>query len=89
MALSNIRVKPLTAAIGAEVDGVDLSEPLSDDTFQVLHDALMTHYVIFFRDQEMTLDQHKDLAEVSVTEEGFQHLAAFQEETDIKFVSHA
>ncbi len=61
MGLSNIRIEPLTAAIGAEVEGVDLAEPLSDDTFRVLHDALMAHYVIFFRDQEMTLDQHKDL----------------------------
>ncbi len=61
MTSSNIRVTPLTAAIGAEVEGVDLAEPLSDDTFRVLHDALMAHYVIFFRDQEMTLDQHKDL----------------------------
>ncbi len=61
MTLSNIRVKPLTAAIGAEVEGVSLAEPLSDATFSALHDALMDHQVIFFRDQEMTLEQHKDL----------------------------
>ncbi len=61
MTLSNIRVKPLTAAIGAEVEGVNLAEPLSDATFTALHDALMNHQVIFFRDQEMTLEQHKDL----------------------------
>ena len=39
MALSNISVKPLTASIGAEVEGVDLAQPLSDDTFNALHDA--------------------------------------------------
>ncbi|MDE0941699.1 MAG: TauD/TfdA family dioxygenase [Alphaproteobacteria bacterium] len=60
MTLSNIRVEPLTAAIGAEIDGVNLAEPLSDATFDALHDALMTHQVIFFRDQDMTLEQHKD-----------------------------
>ena len=60
MTLSNIRVKPLTASIGAEVEGVNLAEPLSDGTFDTLHDALMDHQVIFFRDQEMTLEQHKD-----------------------------
>jgi taurine dioxygenase len=61
MSLSNIRVSPVTASIGAEIEGVNLAEPLSDDTFNALHDALMDHQVIFFRDQEMTLEQHKDL----------------------------
>ena len=60
MALSNIRVKPLTVAIGAEIEGVDLSQPLSDDTFAAVHKALMDHNVIFFRDQYLTLEQHKD-----------------------------
>lgn len=60
MALSNIRVKPLTAAIGAEIEGVDLSQPLSEDTFNAVHNALMSHNVIFFRDQELTLEQHKE-----------------------------
>ncbi|MDP6690292.1 MAG: TauD/TfdA family dioxygenase [Alphaproteobacteria bacterium] len=61
MTLSNIRVKPVTASIGADVEGVDLAEPLSDATFDMLHDALMDHQVLFFRDQEMSLEQHKDL----------------------------
>ena len=60
MVLSNIRVKPLTATIGAELEGVDLSEHLHDDMFDAVHDALMDHNVIFFRDQELTLEQHKD-----------------------------
>ena len=61
MSLSNIRVSPITASIGAEIEGVNLAEPLSEETFNALHDALMDHQVIFFRDQEMTLEQHKDL----------------------------
>ncbi len=60
MATSNIRVKPLTAAIGAEVDGDDLAQPLCEATFDALHQALMAHQVIFFRDQVMSLDQHRD-----------------------------
>ena len=61
MTLSNIRVKPVTASIGAEIEGVNLAEPLSDATFEAVPDALMTHQVIFFRDQEMNIEQHKDL----------------------------
>src|SRR3978361_2432883 len=54
-----IVVKPATVAIGAEISGVDLSRPLGNQQFQEVHDALMAHQVLFFRDQKLTLDQHK------------------------------
>jgi len=54
-----IRATKLTPRIGAEIGGVDLSRPLSDDLFQTVHDALMEHQVIFFRDQTLTPEQHK------------------------------
>ena len=52
---------PLTPVIGAEVSGVDLTQPLDDATFAWLHDAWMKHLVLFFRDQPLTFDQHKAL----------------------------
>ena len=59
MPYETIEVKPATAAIGAEISGVDLAKPLGNQQFQEVHDALMAHQVIFFRDQKLTLDQHK------------------------------
>jgi taurine dioxygenase len=59
MAYDTIEVTPLSPVIGAEISGVDISKPLGNQTFQEVHDALMEHQVIFFRDQEMTLDEHK------------------------------
>ena len=59
MAYETIRVSPCTAAIGAEISGIDLARPLGNQQFQELHDALMAHQVLFFRDQPLTLDQHK------------------------------
>lgn len=53
---------PLTPHMGAEVHGVDLSRPLSDETADQLRDALMRHLVLFFRDQPIDFDQHKALA---------------------------
>lgn len=52
-----IEVHPLTETIGAEITGVDLREPLSPETFAEIERALLDHLVIFFRDQDVSLDQ--------------------------------
>ena len=54
-----IEVAPLSPNIGAEISGLDLSQPLGNQAFAEVHDALMTHQVIFFRDQIMDWEQHK------------------------------
>ncbi|MDE2607277.1 MAG: TauD/TfdA family dioxygenase [Burkholderiales bacterium] len=54
-----IQIDRVTAHIGAEISGVDLSQPLDDETFKAVHGALMDNLVIFFRDQKMTPDQQK------------------------------
>ena len=59
MPYETIQVDPISPLIGAEISGVDISQPLGNQTFQEIHDALMEHQVIFFRDQGMDLDQHK------------------------------
>ncbi|MEE2638851.1 MAG: TauD/TfdA family dioxygenase [Acidobacteriota bacterium] len=55
----NINVTPVSPVIGAEVSGVDLGRPLEPEAFDILHSALMTYLVLFFRDQELTFAQHK------------------------------
>jgi taurine dioxygenase len=55
----NIQVKPLGGALGAEIHGVDLSQPLDDATFSEIHQAFLDHLVIFFRAQDITPRQHK------------------------------
>jgi alpha-ketoglutarate-dependent taurine dioxygenase len=60
MAYQTIEVTKLTPHIGAEIGGVDLSRPLGNQQFQEVHDALMENLAIFFRDQNLTHDQHKD-----------------------------
>ncbi|MDM8164943.1 TauD/TfdA family dioxygenase [Roseovarius sp.] len=57
-----IEVRPVTTAIGAEIHGIDLSRPVDDAAFKVIHDALMEHEVVFFRDQDMTPEGHLELA---------------------------
>jgi taurine dioxygenase len=60
MAYETIEVRKLTPVIGAEIHGVDLSRPLTNKQHDEIHTALMDHLVIFFRDQKLTIDQHKD-----------------------------
>ena len=62
MAFQNIAVTPLTPHIGAEIGGVDLSRQLGNQQFQEVHDALIAHQVIFFRDQQLSIEQHKEFA---------------------------
>ncbi|NKB58123.1 MAG: taurine dioxygenase [Alphaproteobacteria bacterium] len=52
-----ITVKPIAGFCGAEIDGVDLSQPLDDETFEAVQQAFLDHLVIFFRDQNLTPDQ--------------------------------
>lgn len=67
---SEIEVLPIEPTIGAEIRGVDLSLPLSDPTVAAIHDALMDRKVVFFRDQNITPEQHlafgRRFGEVSV-----------------------
>src|SRR3954447_15394081 len=58
MAYQSIEARPLTPAIGAEISGVDLGGAISNLQLQEIHDALLQHVVIFFRDQKMTPEQH-------------------------------
>ena len=58
---ADITVHPVTPTIGAEISGVDLARPLDDPTLETIRDALIEHQVIFFRDQEISVEAHKAL----------------------------
>ena len=56
--MAELSVRPLTAAIGAEIAGVDLRRPLADEAVAAVRQALLDHLVVFFRDQPLTDDEH-------------------------------
>ena len=47
-------LKRLTDTLGAEVTGIDLSQPLDQETKRALHDAWIEHAVLVIRDQRLT-----------------------------------
>lgn len=54
---TRLQVRPLTALIGAEIHGVDLSQPLDAETVADIHQSLLKWKVVFFRDQKITREQ--------------------------------
>ena len=54
-----MRIAPMSGTIGAEISGIDLSQPLSKKDTDWIKSALHEHCVVFFRGQEITLEQHK------------------------------
>ena len=51
-------VKPLTLHIGAQIDGVDVTQPLDENTINLIRAALLKWKVIFFRNQNLDHSQH-------------------------------
>jgi len=51
-------ITPLQPSLGAEVSGIDLREPLDPDSRDALRATLLTYKVLFFRDQDITREQH-------------------------------
>jgi taurine dioxygenase len=60
---TTIDVRPVSANVGAEICGIDLAQPLSDQTYREIRTALTEHGVIFFRDQGITPAQHAAFAQ--------------------------
>lgn len=57
-----VEIRRLSDALGAEVLGVDLSEPTDDATFEQIHNALLENAIVLFRDQDITIPQHMAFA---------------------------
>ncbi len=56
-----LELEHLSPTIGTVVHGIDLARPLSDEEFRFLHSLLLERKVIFFRDQDISKEQHLDL----------------------------
>jgi len=59
---SNFNIAPMTGGCGAEVSGINLSEPLEKKQKDFLEKAWLEHQVLFFRDQPLTPDEHVNFA---------------------------
>ena len=53
-----MKIKRLSPVMGAEVSDIDLSTMPDDATFAAIHQALLEHLVLVFRDQRLTPAEH-------------------------------
>ena len=58
----SLNVVPLTDSFACEIQGVDLSGPVSEETVQAMRDALNAHSVIVIRNQKISQQQQVDFA---------------------------
>lgn len=56
----HLKVQPMCGALGTEVRGIDLSRTPPPAAMEEIRKALREYLVIFFRDQELTPEQHKE-----------------------------
>jgi taurine dioxygenase len=61
MSYDSITVTPCSPHIGAEIGNVDLTRPLTNRQVQEVHDAIIAHGVIFFRNQKIDFESHERL----------------------------
>jgi taurine dioxygenase len=98
MEYERITAEPLAAALGAEVSDVDLSKPVDDSTFDEITDAWMKYQVLFFRDQDITVDDQKAFAKRygelhvhpvlhQMKDQGHPEVAVLQSNADQPFVA--
>jgi taurine dioxygenase len=52
-----LNITKIAGALGAQIDGVDLTKPLSTAAAASIRQALLDHLVIFFRDQHLSAER--------------------------------
>ena len=91
--MSKIVINPTSGSMGAEIQGVDLSTELSDGVFSEIRKTFFEHGLIFFRNQELTPDDHlrfaKQWGEININRffakvEGYDQIAEVKKNPDQK-----
>ncbi|RON02959.1 taurine dioxygenase [Pseudomonas brassicacearum] len=60
--MSSLTINPLSTALGAQISGVDISQPLNLEQRDAIVQALLKHQVLFFREQPINPQQQARFA---------------------------
>lgn len=53
-----MKLTPVTRRLGAEIEGIRTADGVSSNAVADIYQALLDRKVLFFRDQDMTLEDH-------------------------------
>jgi alpha-ketoglutarate-dependent taurine dioxygenase len=81
---SSYEIRPASPLIGAEVQGVDLTQPVLEDTAKALREAFWTYKVLVFRNQHLSPLQHVEA--VRIFDEPFDHPLWVNRQEDSRLV---
>jgi alpha-ketoglutarate-dependent taurine dioxygenase len=82
-----LRIRPLTGALGAEISGVDLSQPLTEEVRAEIKRALYDHLVIYFHDQTgFTRERHLEFARMLGPLQKIPHIFSVEGFPDVQMV---
>ena len=89
--MSKLKLIPTSGSIGVEIHNVDLSKELSETTFSEIRETFIDHGLIFFRDQDLSPEDHlrfaKRWGEININRffarvEGYEQIAEVRKEQD-------
>lgn len=82
MPSASFTIRPMTPAIGAEITGLDLGQPLDPATEDALYQALLDHLVLFFRNQDIAPERHlafaRSFGEIDQPHPLYAHVPGFE-----------
>tara|TARA_B110000240_G_scaffold127116_1_gene141415 strand:+ start:75 stop:911 length:837 start_codon:yes stop_codon:yes gene_type:complete len=91
--MNQINIKQISGNVGVEIHGVDLSKEVPDSLFNEIRDAFIENGLIFFRDQNLTPEEHIRFAEqwgkININRffakvDGYEQIAEVRKEPDQK-----
>jgi taurine dioxygenase len=82
--IQGIDVRPLSPLIGAEIGGLDLAKPLSDEAVATVRSTLNQYHVVFFRDQDLSPEHQAAFArQFGTVTEGHPVIPAVDEHPEV------
>ena len=61
--MTALKLRPLHESLGAEIIGLDLSQPLDDATREAVIEAWLEHLILLFREQDLTPETQRAFCE--------------------------
>ena len=91
--MNKINIQPVPGNVGVEIQGVDLTKKVPDSMFDEIKEAFIENGLIFFRDQNLTPEDHirfaRQWGKININRffakvEGYDQIAEVRKEPDQK-----